>query len=84
MIIVNTRINVARDETLSGPASGLPPGDHDAEIVVVRSGDRSARRDRRNLPPRVSAIQAELAALPVRDRRSPDEIIGYNERGHFD
>ena len=33
---------------------------------------------------RVRAIQEEVARLPVLDDRSPDEIIGYNERGHFD
>lgn len=33
---------------------------------------------------RVRAIQAETARLPVYDGRGPDEIIGYNERGHFD
>jgi hypothetical protein len=33
---------------------------------------------------RVHAIQSEVAGLPVYDSRSPDEIIGYDERGHFD
>ncbi|HZU89564.1 MAG TPA: DUF2442 domain-containing protein [Stellaceae bacterium] len=33
---------------------------------------------------RAREIQSELARLPVHDSRSPDEIIGYNERGHFD
>ena len=34
--------------------------------------------------PRVRAIQEEMAQLPVLDERSPEEIIGYNGRGHFD
>jgi hypothetical protein len=25
-----------------------------------------------------------MSQLPVLDERSPDEIIGYNERGQFD
>jgi hypothetical protein len=32
----------------------------------------------------VRAIQEEMAQLPVLDQRNPDEIIGYNQRGHFD
>ena len=31
-----------------------------------------------------SAIVDEVKKLPVLDDRSPDEIIGYNERGYFD
>jgi antitoxin VapB len=33
---------------------------------------------------RIEAITSELAKLPVLDTRSPDEILGYNEHGHFD
>jgi antitoxin VapB len=33
---------------------------------------------------KIREIQKEYAALPDRDTRSPDEIIGYNEFGHFD
>jgi len=84
MIIVKTRINVAKDGTLSGPANGLPPGEHDAEIMLVEGGHRPAPRDRRDLLARIRAIQAQLAVLPVRDNRGPDEIIGYNECGHLD
>ncbi len=32
----------------------------------------------------IKEIVARLAKLPVLDNRSPDEIIGYNEHGHFD
>lgn len=42
------------------------------------------RIDANVLLARVRAIQAEVAQLPVLDTRSPEEIIGYNERGHFD
>lgn len=84
MMIVKTRINVAKDGTLSGPANGLPPGEHDAEIVLAGSGPSPPPHNRRDLLMRVRAIRAELAALPVLDDRGPDEIIGYNQRGHFD
>ncbi len=33
---------------------------------------------------KIQEIQREFAALPDRDTRTPDEIIGYNEHGHFD
>jgi len=33
---------------------------------------------------RVQALLAKLDAMPTADHRTPDEIIGYNERGHFD
>ena len=84
MIVVRTRINVAKDGTLSGPANGLPPGEHDAEIVLTDGVHRPAPHTRRDFLARVHALQAQLAVLPVRDDRIPDEIIGYNKRGHFD
>jgi antitoxin VapB len=33
---------------------------------------------------RIKEITARLAKLPVLDNRTPDEIVGYNEHGHFD
>lgn len=33
---------------------------------------------------RMRAISARIAAMPVLDDRSADEIMGYNEHGHFD
>jgi antitoxin VapB len=33
---------------------------------------------------RIAEIVAEFRKLPVLDDRGPDEIIGYNELGHFD
>jgi antitoxin VapB len=33
---------------------------------------------------RIAEIVAEFRELPVLDDRGPDEIIGYNEQGHFD
>ncbi|HEX2152124.1 MAG TPA: hypothetical protein VHG31_09045 [Stellaceae bacterium] len=84
MIVIKTRINVAKDGMLSGSADGLPQGEHDAEIVLPGGRRTLSERDCWNLLARVRAIQAELAAIPVLDDRRPDEIIGYNERGHFD
>ncbi|MEO6609048.1 MAG: type II toxin-antitoxin system VapB family antitoxin [Aestuariivirga sp.] len=33
---------------------------------------------------KVREIQREYAALPDKDNRTADEILGYNEFGHFD
>ena len=33
---------------------------------------------------RLRAIVAEADAMPTVDPRSADEIVGYNDRGHFD
>ncbi len=32
----------------------------------------------------IRALQDRVAALPTLDTRSDDEILGYNEHGHFD
>jgi antitoxin VapB len=33
---------------------------------------------------KIDALVAKANAMPTVDDRTPDEIIGYNERGHFD
>jgi antitoxin VapB len=33
---------------------------------------------------KIEAILARADAMPTLDHRSPDEIIGYNDKGHFD
>ena len=33
---------------------------------------------------RIEAIVARAKAMPILDNRSGDEILGYNENGHFD
>jgi hypothetical protein len=82
MTTVKTRIHVAPDGTLSGRAAELPAGEHDAEIMLLDAAE-PAGLDARGLLSLVQAIQTEVAALPVLDSRSADEIIGYNEHGHF-
>lgn len=84
MTIVKTRIHVGPDGTLSGQAPGLPAGEHEAEISLLPARHSNARPNREELLARVRAIQARIAQLPVLDSRSPDEILGYNEHGHFD
>ena len=77
---IRTRLHIAADGTITGRAPrGVPPGDHDAAIIV------EALYPPRPLPPdaatRVRVIQDRLARLPVLDQRTPDEIIGYGEDG---
>lgn len=84
MTIVKTRIHVGPDGTLSGKARGLPAGEHEAEIMLLPTSTRQAGPTAEQLLARVHAIQAEFAKLPVLDTRSAEEILGYNERGHFD
>jgi hypothetical protein len=84
MTIIKTRIRIAPDGTLTGRASGLPPGEHEAEIALIDLPQGAMRPDADALLARVRQIQQEMAQLPVLDKRSPDEIIAYNERGHFD
>lgn len=83
MTTIKARIRIAPDGTLAGRAKGLPAGEHEAEIRLVEHAEAPAAHDVDTLLARVRAIQAEIARLPVLDNRSPDEIIGYNERGHF-
>jgi len=44
--------------------------------------ERSRTKD--EIIARIEAITDRLAKLQVLDNRTPDEIIGYNERGYFD
>ena len=42
------------------------------------------QRGERSVQEIIREIQERVGKLPVLDDRSPDEIIGYNESGHFD
>jgi antitoxin VapB len=56
--------------------------------VLRREVDRERRKPRRggteDFHRRIQAIVDDVKKLPVLDDRTPDEIIGYNEHGHFD
>lgn len=43
--------------------------------------ERESHRARRGIAPEVRRIQERIARLPVLDKRSPDEILGYDEHG---
>ncbi len=56
--------------------------------VVRREVERERRKPSRKsyaeFSHEIEAIVERVRQLPVLDDRSPDEIIGYNEHGHFD
>ncbi len=56
--------------------------------AVAREVEREKRIPRRGsaeeLQRRIQAIVDDVKKLSVLDDRSDDEIIGYNEHGHFD
>jgi antitoxin VapB len=62
------------------------------ELVARTLREKLVKPARRSLSPveketlrnEIRKIQQEVAKLPVLDERSADEIIGYNEHGHFD
>lgn len=84
MMKVKACIQIAPDGSLTGRVSGLPAGEHRVELMLVGNPEPPVRLDADILLARVRAIQREVARFPVLDRRSPDEIIGYNKQGHFD
>jgi antitoxin VapB len=51
---------------------------------VERERRKPQRPDKDDFDRRIQAIVDDVKKLPVLDDRSPDEIIGYNEHGHFD
>jgi len=55
----------------------------DAVLNAIRERLRreEARRKAHSLRRELAKIRARCAALPVLDRRSADEIIGYDEQG---
>ena len=60
-------------------------GETKTEAVIKALRERWARlrreRRRKRLADELDEIAQHCAALPVRDRRPPDEILGYDERG---
>ena len=85
MNLIRIIVHVAEDGAITGCApEGVPPGGHEAEIVVQPFPRSTPPIDKKVLLARIRAIQEEIARLPVLDSRSADEILGYNESGVFD
>ncbi|MBA4159682.1 MAG: type II toxin-antitoxin system VapB family antitoxin [Gemmatimonadetes bacterium] len=61
-------------------------GESLTEAVTNALRDRLVREaghkgDREQIRAEIRRIQARVAALPVRDDRTPEQIIGYDEHG---
>lgn len=61
-------------------------GESLTEAVKAALAERLARERRKRgatmgLPERLDRIAVACAALPIYDTRSPDEIVGYDDRG---
>jgi antitoxin VapB len=64
-------------------ATGEPP-ELSVKLAVRERLDRVTRRSAKEYLAKIKEITNRVAELPVLDARSADEIIGYNEHGHFD
>lgn len=79
-------LNIRNEETerLAEAVARLT-GETKTEAVTRALRDRleRLRRDRsaRRLADELDDIARHCAALPVKDARTPDEILGYDERG---
>ena len=51
---------------------------------LERERRKPRREDKEEFHRRIQEIVDDVKKLPVLDDRTPDEIIGYNEHGHFD
>jgi antitoxin VapB len=77
-------IRNAEAERLAATVARLT-GETKTEAVTRALRDRLARlrreRSARRLADELDEIARHCASLPVRDARSPDQILGYDERG---
>jgi antitoxin VapB len=79
-------LNIRNSETEKlAEALAKLTGESKIEAITKALRDRLARirreHARRRLADELDAIARHCASLPVLDARSPDEIIGYDERG---
>jgi antitoxin VapB len=51
---------------------------------VERERRKPPKEDPEEFHRRIREIVDHFNSLPIVDDRSPDEILGYNEHGHFD
>jgi len=60
------------------------PEDVLVKVAVKERLDRVSHRKGKELLERLRPILDRVAAMPELDPRPADEILGYNEYGHFD
>lgn len=76
--------DVERDVRRLAAATGESLTDAVGISVRERLRRLRPREDREALVRDVRAIVEDLNNIPDQDARSDDEILGYNEHGHFD
>jgi antitoxin VapB len=54
------------------------------DLALQRQRSLQGPTKKEELFAKVKEIQKRVADLPVLDNRTDDEILGYNEHGHFD
>ena len=84
--VVTMALNIRNAETEKlAEALAKLTGETKTEAVTQALRDRLARlrreRSRRRLADELDEIALHCARLPVRDARTPDEILGYDEHG---
>jgi antitoxin VapB len=57
---------------------------HALRKEVERERGKPRRQSEEERVRRVREISQRVTRLPILDDRPPDEIVGYNEQGHFD
>jgi antitoxin VapB len=57
---------------------------HALRNEVERERKRRRRKGSEEFVRKVQEIVEEVRKLPILDHRSDDEIVGYNDQGHFD
>ena len=62
---------------MAGPIDDEIKGEGPKKITLTKPEITARKR-------RIAALLAKFDAMPAVDHRSADEIIGYNEHGHFD
>ena len=85
-------LNIKNEETEKLARELAPRRGQGITAVLTDVLRREVKRERRKLRPddievrmrRIVKIVKRYNSLPLLDTRSDDEIIGYNEQGHFD
>jgi len=55
----------------------------EAVTVAIRERMNRQQSSKKGFQEKIQEIQKRLAALPVLDDRTPDEILGFDEHGTF-
>ena len=79
MSIIQARIRIAADGSITGSVPGATPGEHDAAIVLRRPAHPPGAHA--DAVAAIRTVQDTVARLPVLDPRTADEIVGYDDGG---